>query len=122
MARAARENGLLDEDPSRRAAAELSEFSRRLLGGSRVLRHALVLTTCHEFGHFLSPGDRDVKDGIDGQWLQKGSPGENPDAHGVECIMYNAFTPDSIVAKARTAFPDGVRYCDRCRQRLGLSR
>ncbi len=84
------------------------------------VRHGLVSTIVHEFGHFLAPGDFNVRDGIQGRWIANGSAEKNPDRHEAHCIMYLPGSTHSIWSKARDAWPDGIRYCRQCRQRLGV--
>ncbi|MBI4615374.1 MAG: hypothetical protein HY720_17285 [Planctomycetes bacterium] len=120
LAREMAKRGLADE--GNRLAAALAPLSERLLGDGRVLRHSLVATTVHEFGHFLAPGDPDVKDGLQAPWIKNGDPDDNPDGHALECVMYTPKSARSVLAKATRAFPDGIRFCDACKERLGVRR
>ncbi len=87
------------------------------------IREALLAPTlAHEFGHFLAPGDLDVRDGYQEGWLRHATgPRDNPEAHQVSCCMYKGrglrFYLDKLLAiRGRL-----VRFCDPCRKQLGCA-
>lgn len=84
------------------------------------LEAALLPTIAHELGHFFAPGDRDVRDGYQAPWLRHATgPDDNPEGHGVECVMYKGRDAAFYVRKVLAVRGRLVRFCDRCRERLG---
>ncbi|MCO5165521.1 MAG: hypothetical protein M9894_04015 [Planctomycetes bacterium] len=82
---------------------------------------AIVLPTiAHELGHFFAPGDRDIRDGYQAPWLRHATgPDDNPEGHGVECVMFKGRDAAFYARKALATGGRLVRFCDRCRERLG---
>lgn len=87
------------------------------------LEAALLPTIAHELGHFLAPGDLDIRDGYQAPWTRHATgPDDNPDEHGVECVMYKGRDAAFYVRKLVAARGRLIRFCDRCRERLGCRR
>ncbi|MGE0707842.1 MAG: hypothetical protein AB7N76_12965 [Planctomycetota bacterium] len=93
----------------------------RALSRVRELRERLLAPTiAHELGHFLAPGDRDVRDGYQRPWLQHATgPDDNPEGHGVECCMFKGRDLRFWVEKVLSTRGRLVLFCDACRKQLG---
>lgn len=112
-------------DPLRRALACSLRAGRAPLAAlARLpgLREALLAPTiAHELGHCFAPGDRDVRDGYDRPWLQHATgPDDNPDGHGVECVLYKGRGPGFYLQKLVATRGRLIVFCDACREKLGL--
>lgn len=86
------------------------------------LEVALLPTIAHELGHFLAPGDLDVRDGYQAPWTRHATgPDDNPEGHGVECVMYKGRDAAFYARKLLATRGRLIRFCDRCRERLGCA-
>jgi hypothetical protein len=84
---------------------------------------ALLPTIAHELGHFFAPGDLDVRDGYQAPWTRHATgPDDNPDRHGVECVMFKGRDPAFFARKLLATRGRLIRFCDGCRERLGCRR
>ncbi len=94
------------------------------LGDLPAVRERLIEPTlAHEFGHFLAPGDRDVKDGYQEPWLRHATgERDNPDGHALDCCMYKGRGLRFYLQKALATRGRLVRFCEPCRERLGCPR
>ncbi len=82
---------------------------------------AAAPTVAHEFGHFLAPGDLDIRDGYQTPWVKHAlSEQDNPDQHGIECCMHKGGSIEAILRKLSVQAPRLIAFCDTCRSRLGL--
>ncbi|MCW8140512.1 MAG: hypothetical protein KIT58_16560, partial [Planctomycetota bacterium] len=105
------------------ALARLRPALTPALDRGLALEAILLPTIAHELGHFFAPGDRDVRDGYQAPWLRHATgPGDNPEGHGVECVMFKGRDAAFYARKALATGGRLVRFCDRCRERLGCGR
>lgn len=109
-----------------RAGELLRAFGPRL---APVFDHGLALevivlpTLAHELGHFFAPGDLDIRDGYQREWLQHATgPDDNPARHELECVMYKGRDAAFYVRKLLAVRGRLVRFCDACRAKLGCRR
>jgi hypothetical protein len=107
-------------EPLRRLLEAGRPALERLLASRLVREAAIVSTLAHELGHFLAPGDLDVRDGYDRPWLRHAtSPEDNPEGHGLECVMFKGRSLDFYLRKVVAMRGRLVRFCDACRTKLG---
>jgi hypothetical protein len=128
--------GFKPEEPgplSKRLSGTLSGLLKRnkerLLGALELpyLREAIISPTiAHEFGHFLAPGDPDIRDGYQKPWLKHATgPEDNPENHTIDCCMYKGRSLDFYAKKALRMIRMGGRlvvFCDNCRAKLGCAK
>ena len=87
------------------------------------IREAILAPTiAHELGHFFAPGDLDIRDGYETEWMRHATgPDDNPENHGIECCMYKGRTPSFYVRKVLAIRGRLVIFCDECRRQLGCA-
>ncbi len=115
---------LLRAEAGTEVDALLAEWGPSLRGLLRLpgVREAIVApTVAHELGHFLAPGDGDIRDGYQAPWIKHAtSEDDNPDGHGIECCMHKGGSVSAILRKLAAQQGRLIAFCDTCRERLGL--
>ncbi len=105
-----------------RVLALLGPLVERADRSPRLAEPFLAATLAHEFGHFLAPGDLDVRDGYQERWLAHATgEQDNPDGHGLECCMYKGRGLEFYVRKLLVTRGRLVRFCDPCREQMGCA-
>lgn len=110
------------DDRTRRMVEALRPALARVLATADIRRWVVETVAVHEFGHFLAPGDLDVRDGYEAPWIGHGGDGSVPGEHGLGCIMDKEVSIESALAKLVRFALARDDFCASCHEALGIER